>query len=117
MTAAKYSITIEQGATFNLDMTIYEADDITIRNLTGFTARMMVRQKYSSTSPLLTATTENGKIVLGGALGTVAVTFSAADTAALVVKKGVYDFELVSAGGVVERLLRGAVIISPEATK
>lgn len=117
MTAAKYTIEIEQGSTFTLNMTVYEADDVTIRNLTGFTARMMVREKYASASPILTATTENGKIVLGGALGTIAVTIPATETAALTAKKGVYDFELVSNTGAVEKMLKGPVIIWPEATK
>ena len=117
MTAANYQITIEQGATFKLNMTVYEADGTTLRNLTGFTARMMVREKYTSTAALLTATTENTKIALGGALGTIAVTIPATETAAVVAKKGVYDFELVSNTGVVERLLEGAAVIRPEATK
>lgn len=117
MTAANYAITVEQGATFTLFMTVYLSDDVTLRNLTGYTARMMVRRRYSSTTPMLTATTENGKITLGGALGTVSVSIPATETAALTDKIGVYDLELVSGGGVVERLLRGGVTISLEATK
>jgi hypothetical protein len=86
-------------------------------NLTGYTARMQVRQKYSSTTTLLNFTTENGAIVLGGVLGTIAITGAATVTDDLVGKTGVYDLELVSSGGIVTRLVQGSVYISPEVTR
>ncbi len=43
---------------------------------------------------------------------------SATTTAALTAPfSGVYDLELVSAGGVVTRLLQGAATVSPEVTR
>lgn len=116
MTAVNYDITIEQGATFQLNL-VWKAPAGTPIDLTGYTARMQVREKVTSTTPLLTLTTENGGIALGGAAGTIAVTAAATLTDDIAVKRGVYDLELVSAGDVVTRLIEGCVTVSPEVTR
>jgi hypothetical protein len=117
MTAAVYDTEIEQGATFQLSLT-WRDENSNLVNLTGYTARMQVRAVITDTTPLLDLTTTNGAIVLGGALGTIAVTASAAQTAALTApSKGVYDLELVSPSGFVTRLLKGHVKITPEVTR
>lgn len=116
MTAAVHNITIEQGATFQMNI-LWKDSTGTPINLAGYTARMQVRQKYSSPTTLLNFTTENGAIVLGGILGTIAITGAATVTDDLVGKTGVYDLELVSAGGIVTRLVQGSVYISPEVTR
>jgi hypothetical protein len=86
-------------------------------NLTGYSARMQVRETYSSTSTIVSLTNGSG-ITLGGAAGTIAIAISATTTAALTAPfSGVYDLELVSAGGVVTRLLQGAATVSPEVTR
>jgi hypothetical protein len=116
MAAANYDITIEQGATFQLNI-VWKAPNGTPIDLTGYTARMQVREKVSSTATLLSLTTENGGIALGGAAGTIAVTAAATLTDDITTKRGVYDLELVSSGGVVTRLIEGCVTISPEVTR
>jgi hypothetical protein len=116
MPAGIYNLTIEQGATFILPVTWKDANDNPI-NLTGYTARMQVRQYKDSTAALVTATTENNGIVLGGALGTITITITATATAALPAIIGFYDLELVSGAGTVSRLLQGTATISAEVTK
>ena len=116
MAAATHDILIEQGATFQLNL-VWKDSLGTPINLTGYTARMQVRHKYADTDPLLSFTTENGAITLGGALGTIAVTGLATLTDALTVKSGVYDLELVSPGSVVTRLIQGGVTITPQVTR
>lgn len=116
MTAAVHNITIEQGATFQMNL-LWKNSTGTPINLTGYTARMQVRQKYSSPTTLLSFSTSDGSIVLGGVLGTIAITGAATVTDDLVGKTGVYDLELVSAGGIVTRLVQGSVYISPEVTR
>lgn len=116
MAAANYDILIEQGATFLLHITYKDSLGVPI-NLTGFTARMQVRKKYSDTNALLTLTTETGEITLGGAAGTVDLAAPATATEDVTVQCGVYDLELRNAAGVVTRLLQGNVTISPEVTK
>ena len=113
MPAAKYDIEIEQGATFSLVIT-YENPDGTLVNLTGMTARMQVRDPADD-SLIVELTTENGRITLGGAAGTVTLSITAADTAALT-RGGIYDLELVN-GSEVTRLIQGKASLSEEVTK
>ena len=105
MPAGIYNFTCEQGATFQRDIEVTNFDD-TIRDLDGFTARMQVRSDMEATSALVELTTENGRMQIDGSLGTVGLTISAADTAALT-QGGIYDLEIVDSVGVVERLLQG----------
>lgn len=114
--AAKYKITIYQGETFSKVITWKTGDPENPVNLTGYTARMQIRKKYGSDIVLLSLTTENGGITLGGSAGTIILNISATDTSNINWTTGVYDLELVSAGGTVKRLLQGTIKISPEVT-
>lgn len=116
MTAGRRDITIEQGATFTYNLIWKDSDGSPI-DLTGYTARMQVRKNYNTSDTLLDLTTENGAITLGGSLGTIAVVGAADDTSAIDARTGVYDLELVSAGGTVTRLIEGKVTINPEVTR
>lgn len=109
-----YDFTIYQGATFSRVLTWKDENDTAI-NLTGYTARMQIRQRITGDT-LIALTTENGRIALGGSAGTVTLTISASDTAAITTD-GVYDLELVSGSEVVTRLLQGTVTLSKEVTR
>lgn len=115
-TPGHYDFTIYQGATFSRVLTWRDENNDAI-NLSGYTARMQLRESTDAGDAFVSLTTENGGIALGGAAGTVTLTISAADTAAIGETAGVYDLELVSAGGVVTRLLEGEVLISREVTR
>ncbi len=115
MAATTYDILIEQGATFSQVITYKEAGVAV--NLTGYTARMQVRATLESASTLVELTTANSRIALGGAAGTISLTISATDTAALTSGRGVYDLELVSGSGIVTRLLQGVATISRNVTR
>jgi hypothetical protein len=114
--AAYYDILIEQGATFQKTFTWKDSNEDAV-DLTGYTARMQIRRKKSSTTAEHSATTENGGITLGDELGTVAVEIPAADTADFDFTKGVYDIELIASDGVVTRLVEGGVEVSKEVTR
>jgi len=118
MAAANYTITIEQGSVFDLNLVYKDSNEVPI-NLTGYSARMQVRQKYSSPDPLLSLSTLDGSITLGGALGTIHAKATASMTQALTIKQGVYDLELVppSGAGDAFRLVEGIVIVTPEVTR
>jgi hypothetical protein len=117
MPAGSYDITIEQGATFQLSITWKDADDNPI-DLTGYTARMQVRRRHRAEDPaLLSLTTENGAITLGGAAGTISIVASATSTDDLPAKPCVYDIELISPGSIVYRVLEGAADVTPEVTR
>ena len=112
----RFDIEINQGATYELTVTWKDSTGAAI-NLTGYSARMQVRETYSSASTIVSLTNGSG-ITLGGAAGTIAILISATTTAALTAPfSGVYDLELVSAGGVVTRLLQGAATVTPEVTR
>lgn len=116
MAAVVNNIYIEQGATFQLNLLWKDSAGAPI-NLTGYTARMQVRHKINDPTALLSLTTENSGIALGGAAGTINIVATAALTTTLTEKSGVYDLELVASNGVVTRLLQGVVTISPEVTR
>lgn len=115
MESGTYNFTIYQGATFNRVLTWKDSNNTAV-NLTGYTARMMIRDCLESDAPFITLTTENGGITLGGAAGTITLSISATATAAITQSQGVYDLELVT-GSTVTRLLEGAVTISKEVTR
>jgi hypothetical protein len=115
MAATTYDILLEQGATFSQVIT-YKDNGVAV-NLTGYTARMQVRATLESASTLVELTTANSRIALGGAAGTISLTISATDTAALTAGRGVYDLELVSGSGIVTRLLQGVCTISRNVTR
>ena len=110
-----YDITIYQGATFSQVLTWKDSSG-SLLNLTGYTARMMARSSIDGATPFLTLTTENGGIALGGVAGTITLSMSAAATSALS-QSGVYDLELISAGGIVTRLMQGSMLLSREVTR
>ena len=114
--AGLYNINCDQGATFSRTITWTDSAR-TPYNLTGYTARMHVRTTAATTTTLIELTTANSRITLGGASGTVTLTISATDTAALTPGKYVYDLELVSGGGVVSRIIEGNFVVKAEVTR
>lgn len=117
MSAARYNFVIEQSATFNYVLTYYSDEaQTTPVNLTGYTARMSIKLKVGDVDTIISLTTENGRITLGGALGTITLLITATDTSDLDFKEAVYDLELESGTGTVIRLLQGSVILEPAVT-
>jgi hypothetical protein len=115
MAATTYDLLIEQGANFSQVIT-YKEDGVPVA-LTGYTARMQVRATLESASTLVELTTANGRIALGGTAGTITLTISATDTAALTSGRGLYDLALVIGTGIVTRLLQGVATSSRNVTR
>lgn len=114
MTPGKYNLVCPQGATFSKQLTwAIDGDPV---DLTSYTARMQVREKYTSTVAILNLTTENGGILLGDDEGTIQIEIDATTTSGIVAKDYVYDIELVSSS-TVTRLLEGRFIVTPEVTR
>jgi|TARA_R110000772_G_scaffold231896_1_gene343072 hypothetical protein len=102
----------EAGATFSRVIT-YTDSAGNLVDLTGHTGELQVRATVSSASAILTKVP-----TLGGALGTVAWTFTAAETATLTAAKYVYAIELTkTADATVTRLVEGALTVSPEVVR
>jgi hypothetical protein len=116
MPAARHELRIEQGASFDVSITYYDSAGSAV-NLTSYTARAKFRPTYDA-APILTLTTENGGITLGGTAGTISLTASAVTTAAFSSpSNGVYDLELANPSGNVTRMIEGKYNVTPEATK
>ena len=99
------------GATFGQTLTLKDSSD-TLINLTGYTsAEMDLRETPESSSEVLTLTTANSRIALGGSAGTVTLSISAADTANLTAGDGVFDLEVVDGSSRVYRILEGTYTI------
>lgn len=116
MAAATYNFQIEQGATLLKPVAWKDSTGAAV-NLTGYTARMQVRQSASAEEVLLELSTENSKISLTPLTGTITLIFSAATTAAIDWKRGKYDLELISPDGTVTRLIEGEITVSREITR
>lgn len=114
MTPGKYNMICPQGATFSKQLT-YTIDSVPV-DLDTYTARMQVREKYTSKTAIITLTTENEGIVLGGENGTIDIYISDESTANFTAKDYVYDLELISSGNVY-RLIEGKFIVTPEVTR
>lgn len=83
-----------KGATFRSRITVYESDSTTdARDLTDYTAELIIRDEPEGTI-LLSLTTENGGITLGGVDGTLDLFIDAVDTQDIDWKVGVYDLTI-----------------------
>ena len=119
MPAHKLPLKIDQGATYDKVLTWKtgtKAAAVPV-DLTGCTARAQIRSEIDSPIVLLELTTENGRIHLGGPAGTIRILIDATTTAAIDWESGVYDLEIVFAGGRVDRRLAGSVSVSKEVTR
>lgn len=81
-------------------------------DLTGATARMVVKDKVGGTT-LLTLTTANGGVEIDTVTNTVRLNVSATDTGSIAWKKGVYEIE-VEQSGEVRSLLTGNITVQKE---
>ena len=124
MLAGIYNITCQQGSTFARTITFKYPDPLSppadptylLWDFSGYTARMQVRRTIDSSTILISLTTENGRITLGGPTGIIELNITAADTATLT-SSGVYDLEIISNTGVVDRIMQGNFTLSQEVTR
>lgn len=117
MAADKLKLRIEQGATFRKLIAWKTKETRQPIDLTGCTARMHVRSSIKATTPLLVLTTENNRILLGGADGTITLDLSDEITAGITWLSAVYDLEIVFPNGTVRRLVQGSITVSQEVTR
>ena len=114
--AGELDLIIEQGATFDPILT-WRDENGALVDVTGYSARMQIRDTIDATTTLVDLTSAAGDIVLGAAAGTIQIIISATDTALFAWEDGVYDLEMIEPGGAVRRLVRGSVAVSPEVTR
>jgi hypothetical protein len=111
--SAKYNLVCEQATTFNFQFTIKNGS--TPWNLTNYTAVMTVRPFVGASTTTVVASTANGRITLGGALGTVTVNIDATTTGAITPSRYSYDLVLTT-GATVTRILEGKFVVTGAVT-
>jgi hypothetical protein len=125
MSAGRYDITLEGGATFDLPIRWTDSSGTPV-SLVGYSAHMQVREAPGSTVRLefTSNLTSSGFIFLAGpaerredgANGNLRIFMSSANTSGLGRFSGRYDLELHNSEGYTTRLLEGQFRIEPEIT-
>lgn len=117
MTAKVVNIELDPGADTIIEYDWTDPSTGLPINLTGYTAKMEVRSKPYDSTVLLSLTTANGKIVLGGVTGTIQLMFSSTDTNTGTWFSGVYDLFIINTGSnITTAVAKGFVTILQQVT-
>lgn len=125
MAAGKYSFTLEQGSTFERQLTYQDSNGVPI-DLTGYSARMQIRPSPGSPTLYLTLSSSlrsdgtglnmNGLTGMNPTTsGTIGIVISAATSSLLTFDEAAYDLEIYSAS-YASRIIEGKVKLSKEVT-
>lgn len=121
----RYNIRIIQGSTYNQSFTyatytgsgiLLDSSLTSVVDLTGYTAKLQIRDSHNSDIVLHECTTENGQISILAPSGSVTINIPATATDTFDFDRGYYDLEIYK-GTIVNRLLEGSVVISKQITK
>lgn len=126
MAAGRYSFTIEQGSTLNLELQYKDASGTPI-NLTDYEGRMQIRPSIASTTVYISLSSslqaDGTGLNFSGSNGTtpptsgsIGIYISAISSSLLDFDQAVYDLEIFS-GSYVSRILEGQVKLSKEVTR
>jgi hypothetical protein len=126
MSAGRYSFTIEQGSTLNLELQ-YKDGNGNPMDLSDYGGRMQIRPSIGSSTIYITLSSSldadgtglnfsgsNGQT--SPSSGSIGMYISAASSSALNFDMGVYDLEIYS-GSFVTRILEGQIKLSKEVTR
>jgi len=123
MSAAKHTILIEQGAQFEMELTLKDETNTAI-DLTGFEFQGKVRKQTDDDTPIAEFDFE---IVAPATDGKVLVKIPTAETTAIDIPgigdgrrnvvEALYDIKWGPTGGQMKRLMEGTALISAEVTK
>jgi len=115
VTPGQVNFLCPQGSTFSKQIT-YKIEDEPI-NLTGYAARMQVRENYYSPDALLDLSSPSNGLTIDPINGIINILVSNEDTSSLPPGNFLYDLELESEGGTVSRIIEGSFIVTPEVTR
>lgn len=114
MTPGLVHFVCPQGSTFRRTLT-YTLDNAPI-DLSGYSARLQVREAHYSTESLIALVSGDG-LTIGGSAGTIDILINDSDTSDLPAGTHVYDLEIISSGNIVDRLIEGNFTVTPEVTR
>lgn len=109
--ATVYNLAVDQGSDFTTTIQVND-DTGTDRDLAGYFVRGQLKRSYGSVSNVQFSCN-----VSGIDTGEITIALSSASTANLKYGRYVYDIELYTTTGNVERILEGIVTVYPEVTK
>lgn len=112
----EYPLYIMQGATRTLTITV-QHNNGTAFDLTGYTAKLQIRDKPGGTVISELTSSPAAGLTINAAAGEIVPLWTAAQTAAFVFEKAVYDLPITSATGTVTVLMRGEVPLIMAVTK
>ena len=112
MAAANYDLTIDQGSTFVIDITVKESGSV--KDLTGYSARAQMR----STKTAATVAASFSCSIPIPTNGIVKMELPATTSSAMQAGLFFYDLEIHTAGdAIVKRLIEGKVTLNQEVTR
>lgn len=115
--ATKLDLRIDQGSKFTRNIQVNNPNG-TPFDLTGYSARMMIRPSVSSATVLLEASTANGRVTINAPGGVVMIDVGADVTSLLTFSAGVYDIEVFTVDPAeVIRIVEGNASLSREVTR
>jgi hypothetical protein len=109
------NFSVDQGATYTFDVVWNDSNGQPI-NLTGYSAKMQVRDQAGGKQLAFTLTHVDG-IAINGPLGKITVTISAERTNKLIYPKSFYDILLTAPDSITKtRILEGTLTLSRAVT-
>ena len=112
MAAANYDLTIDQGSTFVIDVTINEGGSV--KNLSGYSARAQMRSTKTASSIAASFTCT----IPIPSNGIVKMELPAATSSGMTAGLYFYDLEIHTSGdAIVKRLIEGKVTLNQEVTR
>jgi hypothetical protein len=112
MAAGKHDITLEQGATYNMQVRVEENGSPV--DITNYTFESQVRKSHYSSDVAASFTTS----LVNGPMGSFNISLTDTQTDALnPAFTHVYDVEVTSDTGAVTRIIEGTVTVSPGVTR
>lgn len=109
--AGKYSLTVEQGDTFNLQFQIREQETGIGWNLTGYTCTMQVKSFATSGVSLIDINSNDDNIIIDSN-GNINITIDSNTISNLPTGRLDYEIKLISGGGVVTTILQGVFVVN-----
>ena len=111
---AEVDLCLPQGQTWDTEI-VWESDGTAV-DLTGWTARMMLRTTTEAASPTVSLSTATSTMT-ALSNGTIGLSYSAISSAAITAATYLYDLEVVNPSGNVRRLMQGRAVVSREITR
>lgn len=113
---SEFNVDLKRGDTWEFSP-VWNQENGSPYNLTGYTARLQIRESVEATDAVHTLSTAAGSIVLTPLEGKITCTLTAVQSAGMQAKRYVYDLELTSPTGKVITILEGQFNIYADVTR